>query len=44
MDEFCKVDIVCICFIMSYLCDFDDYLIEVFGKGGNLVEYIYLLV
>lgn len=44
MDEICKIDVVCICFIISYFCDFDDCLIEVFVKGGNFVDYIYLFV
>lgn len=44
MDELRKIDILRICFIMSYLCDFDDCFIEVLVKGGNLFDYIYFLV
>lgn len=44
MDELRKVDIARIRFTTSHPRDFDDHLIEVLGKGGNLVEHIHLPV
>ncbi|MCZ2990802.1 radical SAM protein, partial [Acinetobacter baumannii] len=44
MDEHRKVDIARIRFTTSHPRDFDDHLIEVLGKGGNLVEHIHLPV
>ncbi|WP_409305503.1 tRNA (N6-isopentenyl adenosine(37)-C2)-methylthiotransferase MiaB [Peribacillus sp. SCS-155] len=44
MDEIRKVDIPRIRFTTSHPRDFDDHLIEVLAKGGNLVEHIHLPV
>jgi len=44
MDELRKIDIARIRFTTSHPRDFDDYLIEVLAKGGNLVEHIHLPV
>lgn len=44
MDELRKIDIPRIRFTTSHPRDFDDYLIEVLSKGGNLVEHIHLPV
>ncbi len=44
MDELRKIDIPRIRFTTSHPRDFDDYLIEVLAKGGNLVEHIHLPV
>ncbi|PLT34133.1 tRNA (N6-isopentenyl adenosine(37)-C2)-methylthiotransferase MiaB [Bacillus sp. V5-8f] len=44
MDEIRKIDIPRIRFTTSHPRDFDDYLIEVLAKGGNLVEHIHLPV
>jgi tRNA-2-methylthio-N6-dimethylallyladenosine synthase len=44
MDEMRKIDIPRIRFTTSHPRDFDDHLIEVLGKGGNLVEHIHLPV
>src|SRR5699024_12584790 len=44
MDELRKIDIPRIRFTTSHPRDFDDHLIEVLGKGGNLVEHIHLPV
>ncbi|WP_139488878.1 tRNA (N6-isopentenyl adenosine(37)-C2)-methylthiotransferase MiaB [Brevibacillus dissolubilis] len=42
MDEIRKIDIPRIRFTTSHPRDFDDHLIEVLAKGGNLVEMIHL--
>ncbi|QDX94878.1 tRNA (N6-isopentenyl adenosine(37)-C2)-methylthiotransferase MiaB [Brevibacillus laterosporus] len=42
LDELRKIDIPRIRFTTSHPRDFDDYLIEVLAKGGNLVEQIHL--
>ncbi|MGC4375712.1 tRNA (N6-isopentenyl adenosine(37)-C2)-methylthiotransferase MiaB [Fictibacillus sp. Mic-4] len=44
MDEIRKIDIPRIRFTTSHPRDFDDRLIEVLAKGGNLVEHIHLPV
>lgn len=44
MDEIRKIDIPRIRFTTSHPRDFDDHLVEVLGKGGNLVEHIHLPV
>lgn len=44
MDELRKIDIPRIRFTTSHPRDFDDHLIEVLGKRGNLVEHIHLPV
>ena len=44
MDELRKIDIPRIRFTTSHPRDFDDQLIEVLSKGGNLVEHIHLPV
>ena len=44
MDEIRKIDISRVRFMTSHPRDFDDYLVEVLAKGGNLVEHIHLPV
>ncbi|WP_369903054.1 tRNA (N6-isopentenyl adenosine(37)-C2)-methylthiotransferase MiaB [Bacillus manliponensis] len=44
MDELRKIDVARIRFTTSHPRDFDDRLIEVLAKGGNLVEHIHLPV
>jgi tRNA-2-methylthio-N6-dimethylallyladenosine synthase len=44
MDEIRKIDIPRVRFTTSHPRDFDDRLVEVLGKGGNLVEHIHLPV
>ncbi|WP_077617899.1 tRNA (N6-isopentenyl adenosine(37)-C2)-methylthiotransferase MiaB [Bacillus sinesaloumensis] len=44
MDELRKIDIPRIRFTTSHPRDFDDHLIEVLAKGGNLMEHIHLPV
>lgn len=44
MDDLHKIDIPRIRFTTSHPRDFDDHLIEVLAKGGNLVEHIHLPV
>jgi tRNA-2-methylthio-N6-dimethylallyladenosine synthase len=44
MDEMRKIDIPRIRFMTSHPRDFDDQLIEVLARGGNLVEHIHLPV
>lgn len=44
MDEIRKIDIPRIRFTTSHPRDFDDHLIEVLAKGGNLMEHIHLPV
>ncbi len=44
MDELRKIDIARIRFTTSHPKDFDDRLIEVLAKGGNLVDHIHLPV
>jgi tRNA-2-methylthio-N6-dimethylallyladenosine synthase len=44
MDDLRKIDIPRIRFTTSHPRDFDDYLISVLQKGGNLVEHIHLPV
>lgn len=44
MDDIHKIDIPRIRFTTSHPRDFDDQLIEVLAKGGNLVEHIHLPV
>ncbi|CAH0346104.1 tRNA-2-methylthio-N(6)-dimethylallyladenosine synthase [Bacillus sp. CECT 9360] len=44
MDEIRQIDIPRIRFTTSHPRDFDDHLIEVLAKGGNLVEHIHLPV
>ena len=44
MDDISKIDIPRIRFTTSHPRDFDDRLIEVLGRGGNLVEHIHLPV
>ena len=41
MDDIAKIDIPRIRFMTSHPRDFDDHLIEVLAKGGNLVEHIH---
>jgi tRNA-N(6)-(isopentenyl)adenosine-37 thiotransferase enzyme MiaB len=42
MDDIRKIDIPRVRFTTSHPRDFDDHLIEVLAKGGNLVEHIHL--
>src|SRR3954452_19131916 len=44
MDEIRKIDVARIRFTTSHPRDFDDHLIEVLAKGGNLVDHIHLPV
>lgn len=44
MNEIRKIDIPRVRFTTSHPSDFDDHLIEVLAKGGNLVEHIHLPV
>ncbi|MBP1931578.1 tRNA (N6-isopentenyl adenosine(37)-C2)-methylthiotransferase MiaB [Ammoniphilus resinae] len=44
MDDIRKIDIPRVRFTTSHPRDFDDHLIEVIAKGGNLVEHIHLPV
>ncbi|MCZ2258750.1 tRNA (N6-isopentenyl adenosine(37)-C2)-methylthiotransferase MiaB [Sporosarcina sp. G11-34] len=44
MDDLRKIDIARVRFTTSHPRDFDDDLIEVLAKGGNLVEHIHLPV
>lgn len=44
MDDVRKIGIPRVRFTTSHPRDFDDHLIEVLGKGGNLVEHIHLPV
>lgn len=44
MDDMRKIDVPRIRFMTSHPRDFDDKLIEVLGKGGNLMEHIHLPV
>jgi len=44
MDDISKIDIPRVRFTTSHPRDFDDHLIEVLAKGGNLVEHIHLPV
>ncbi|MBU8907373.1 tRNA (N6-isopentenyl adenosine(37)-C2)-methylthiotransferase MiaB [Desertibacillus haloalkaliphilus] len=44
MDEIHKIDIPRVRFTTSHPRDFDDHLIEVLAKGGNMVEHIHLPV
>ncbi|RSK27106.1 tRNA (N6-isopentenyl adenosine(37)-C2)-methylthiotransferase MiaB [Bacillus sp. HMF5848] len=44
MDEIRKIDIARIRFTTSHPRDFDDHLIDVLAKGGNLVDHIHLPV
>nr|WP_283163283.1 tRNA (N6-isopentenyl adenosine(37)-C2)-methylthiotransferase MiaB [Sporolactobacillus mangiferae] len=44
MDEMRKIGIPRIRFTTSHPKDFDDHLVEVLGKGGNLCEHIHLPV
>lgn len=44
MDEMRKIGIPRVRFTTSHPKDFDDHLIEVLGKGGNLCEHIHLPV
>jgi tRNA-2-methylthio-N6-dimethylallyladenosine synthase len=44
MDEIRKIDIPRVRFTTSHPRDFDDYLIEVLAKGGNLMDHIHLPV
>ncbi|WP_342512529.1 tRNA (N6-isopentenyl adenosine(37)-C2)-methylthiotransferase MiaB [Sporosarcina sp. FSL K6-1522] len=44
MDDLRKIDIARIRFTTSHPRDFDDHLIEVLAKGGNLVDHIHLPV
>ena len=44
MDDLRKIDMPRIRFTTSHPRDFDDHLIEVLAKGGNLVEHIHLPV
>jgi tRNA-2-methylthio-N6-dimethylallyladenosine synthase len=44
MEEIQKIDIPRVRFTTSHPRDFDDHLIEVLGRGGNLVEHIHLPV
>ena len=43
MDELRKIDIPRIRFMTSHPRDFDDRLIEVLAKGGNLMDHIHFL-
>ncbi|MGJ9381490.1 tRNA (N6-isopentenyl adenosine(37)-C2)-methylthiotransferase MiaB [Salipaludibacillus sp. CF4.18] len=44
MEEIRKIDIPRVRFTTSHPRDFDDHLIEVLAKGGNMVEHIHLPV
>ncbi|RDW17769.1 tRNA (N6-isopentenyl adenosine(37)-C2)-methylthiotransferase MiaB [Oceanobacillus chungangensis] len=44
MDDINKIDIPRVRFTTSHPRDFDDYLIEVLAKGGNLLDHIHLPV
>ncbi|WP_026907560.1 tRNA (N6-isopentenyl adenosine(37)-C2)-methylthiotransferase MiaB [Paucisalibacillus globulus] len=44
MDDMYKIDIPRVRFTTSHPRDFDDHLIEVLGKGGNLLDHIHLPV
>lgn len=44
MDDVRKIGIPRVRFTTSHPRDFDDHLVEVLGKGGNLVEHIHLPV
>lgn len=44
LDDIRKIDIPRVRFTTSHPKDFDDHLIEVLAKGGNLVEHIHLPV
>jgi tRNA-2-methylthio-N6-dimethylallyladenosine synthase len=44
MDDIRKIDLPRVRFTTSHPRDFDDHLIEVLAKGGNLVEHIHLPV
>ncbi|PWU68802.1 tRNA (N6-isopentenyl adenosine(37)-C2)-methylthiotransferase MiaB [Gracilibacillus dipsosauri] len=44
MDEIRKIDIPRVRFTTSHPRDFDDHLIEVLAKGGNLLDHIHLPV
>ena len=44
MDDLRKIDIPRVRFTTSHPRDFDDHLIEVLAKGGNLVDHIHLPV
>ncbi len=44
MDDLSKIDIPRIRFTTSHPRDFDDHLIEVLAKGGNLLDHIHLPV
>jgi tRNA-2-methylthio-N6-dimethylallyladenosine synthase len=44
MDEIRKIDIPRIRFTTSHPRDFDDHLIEILAKGGNLMDHIHLPV
>lgn len=44
LDDIRKIDIPRVRFTTSHPWDFDDHLIEVLAKGGNLVEHIHLPV
>lgn len=44
MDDMRKINIPRVRFTTSHPRDFDDHLVEVLGKGGNLVEHIHLPV
>ncbi|WNF24556.1 tRNA (N6-isopentenyl adenosine(37)-C2)-methylthiotransferase MiaB [Mesobacillus jeotgali] len=44
MDEMRKIDIPRVRFTTSHPRDFDDHLIEVLAKGGNLMDHIHLPV
>ncbi|NGZ75432.1 tRNA (N6-isopentenyl adenosine(37)-C2)-methylthiotransferase MiaB [Saccharibacillus alkalitolerans] len=44
MDDMSKIDVPRIRFMTSHPRDFDDHLIEVLGRGGNLAEHIHLPV
>ncbi|MCF6093136.1 tRNA (N6-isopentenyl adenosine(37)-C2)-methylthiotransferase MiaB [Microaerobacter geothermalis] len=44
LDDIRKIDIPRVRFTTSHPRDFDDHLIEVLAKGGNLVEHIHLPV
>ncbi|WP_282034560.1 tRNA (N6-isopentenyl adenosine(37)-C2)-methylthiotransferase MiaB [Metabacillus indicus] len=44
MDEIRKIDVARVRFTTSHPRDFDDHLIEVLAKGGNLLDHIHLPV
>lgn len=44
LDDIHKIDIPWVRFMTSHPRDFDDHLIEVLAKGGNLLEHIHLPV